>query len=260
MSDLPLLPKATAVWLVDNTTLTFAQIAEFCGMHELEIAGVADGEVAVGIKGLDPVVGGQLTRENIEACEKTPTAKLRLIKKEVAPSSKRKAPRYTPLSKRQDRPAAIAWLVRYHPELADSQIMKLVGTTKPTIQSVRDKSHYNMANIRPVDPVALGFCKQMELDAAVTRAAARKAKLEGETMTDEEKKTLMSTEASLHADPVASGSSSSTSRPQKDFSGLENFSILGGDDEDEEDKKDNLVDADSLFNLPKSKGDEGEQP
>lgn len=258
MSDLPLLPKATAVWLVDNTTLTFSQIAEFCGMHELEIAGVADGEVAVGIKGLDPVAGGQLTRENIEACEKTPTAKLRLIKKEVAPSTKRKAPRYTPLSKRQDRPAAIAWLVRYHPELADSQIMKLVGTTKPTIQSVRDKSHYNMANIRPVDPVALGFCKQMELDAAVTRAAARKAKLEGETMTDEEKKTLMSTEASLHADPVSSGSSSSTSRPAKDFSGLENFSILGGDDDEE--KEDNLVDADSLFNLPKSKGDEDEQP
>lgn len=260
MSDLPLLPKATAVWLVDNTTLTFSQIAEFVGMHELEIAGVADGEVAVGIKGLDPVVGGQLTRDNIEACEKTPTAKLRLIKKEVAPSSKRKAPRYTPLSKRQDRPAAIAWLVRYHPELADSQIMKLVGTTKPTIQSVREKSHYNMANIRPVDPVALGFCKQMELDAAVTRAAARKAKLEGETMSDEEKKTLMSTEASLHADPVASGSSSSTqSRPAKDFAGLENFSILGGDDEEEE-KEDNLVDADSLFNLPKSKGDEDEQP
>lgn len=259
MSDLPLLPKATAVWLVDNTTLTFSQIGDFVGMHELEIAGVADGDVATGIKGLDPVTGGQLTRENIEACEKSPTAALRLIKKRELPTTtKRKAPRYTPLSKRQDRPAAIAWLVRYHPELADSQIMKLVGTTKPTIQSVREKSHYNMANIRPVDPVALGFCKQMELDAAVTRAAARKAKQEGETMSDEEKKTLMSTEASLHADPVSSNSSSSPVRPPKDFAGLENFSILGGDDD--EDKEDNLVDADSLFNLPKGNGDEDEQP
>ncbi|MGB0505981.1 MAG: DUF1013 domain-containing protein [Pikeienuella sp.] len=252
MSDLPLLPKATAVWLVDNTTLTFAQIAEFTGMHELEIAGVADGEVAVGIKGLDPVQGGQLNRDQLERCEKDPKLRLTLVKKKLAPETKRKSPRYTPLSKRQNRPDAIAWLVRYHPELADSQIMKLVGTTKPTIQSVRDKSHYNMPQIRPVDPVALGFCKQIELDAAVKRAAARVAKSDDTAgMSDEEKKTLMSTEASLHADPDAP-------RPQKSFSGLENFSILG-DEEPEEKPEDNLVDADSFFNLPKG-GDEDEQP
>lgn len=253
MSDLPLLPKATAVWLVDNTTLTFAQIAEFTGMHELEISGIADGEVAIGIKGIDPVIGGQLTRDEIARCEKDPKGRLKLMKKRLAPEQKRKAPRYTPLSKRKDRPAAIAWLVRYHPELADSQIAKLVGTTKPTIQSVRDKTHWDMPNIRPVDPVALGMCKQIELDAAVKRAAARKAKMEGEIMSDEEKKTLMSTEASLHAQPEPA-------RPQKDFGGLENFSILG-DEEEEEGGKSTLVDADSLFNLPKGgDGDEEEQP
>lgn len=241
MSELPLLPKATAVWLVDNTSLTFPQIADFTGMHELEIAGIADGEVAIGIKGLDPTLRGQLTKDEIARCEADPKARLKLMKKTLAPEQKRKAPRYTPLSKRQDRPAAIAWLVRYHPELADSQIAKLVGTTKPTIASVRDKSHWNMPNIRPVDPVALGLCKQVELDAAVKRATARKEKVEGQTMTDEEKKVLMSTEASLnaHVEP---------SRPQKSFGGLENFSILG--DEREEDDRSTLVDADSLFNLP----------
>ncbi|MFV0473676.1 MAG: DUF1013 domain-containing protein [Pikeienuella sp.] len=247
MSDLPLLPKATAVWLVDNTGLTFQQIAEFTGMHELEIGGIADGEVAIGIKGLDPVTGGQLTREEIARCEKDPKARLKLLKKKLAPEPKRRAPRYTPLSKRQDRPAAIAWLVRYHPELADSQIAKLVGTTKPTIQSVRDKSHWNMPNIRPVDPVALGLCKQVELDAAVKRASARKAKLEGQTMTDEEKKALMSTEASLHANIEPA-------RPQKSFGGLDNFSILG----EEESEESTLVDAESLFNLPKGETEEDE--
>lgn len=253
MTELPLLPKATAVWLVDNTALTFAQIADFTGMHELEIGGIADGEVAIGIKGIDPVTGGQLTRQEIERCEADPKARLRLQRKKLAPEPKRKAPRYTPLSKRQDRPAAIAWLVRYHPELADGQIAKLVGTTKPTIQSVRDKSHWNMPNIRPVDPVALGLCKQVELDAAVKRASARIAKLEGAAMTDEEKKALMSTEASLHAHVEPQ-------RPQKSFGGLDSFSILGDDQDDDEDKS-TLVDADSLFNLPKSSDeDEDDQP
>ena len=252
MSDLPLLPKATAVWLVDNTTLTFTQIAVFTGMHDLEIAGIADGEVTIGIKGIDPISGGQLTRDEITRCEADPTARLKLMKKRLAPEPKRKAPRYTPLSKRKDRPAAIAWLVRYHPELADSQIAKLVGTTKPTIQSVRDKTHWDMPNIRPVDPVALGMCKQVELDAAVKRASSRREKLE-ETMSDEEKKTLMSTEASLHASPE------SQARPQKDFGGLENFSIMGGEEEEEKDEG-TLVDAESLFNLPKGGGEDDEQP
>ncbi|MEM7524298.1 MAG: cell cycle transcriptional regulator TrcR [Pseudomonadota bacterium] len=250
MSDLPLLPKATAVWLVDNTTLTFDQIAEFTGMHELEISGIADGEVAIGIKGIDPVVvGGQLTREEIKRCEGDSKARLRLIKKKLAPEVKRKGPRYTPLSKRQQRPEAIAWLVRYHPELTDSQISKLVGTTKPTIQSVRDKSHWNMPNIRPVDPVALGFCTQIELDAVVKRASSRKEKMDGEGMSDEEKKVLMSTEASLHAAPE-------TARPQKSFSGIENFSIMGED----EPEPGAGVDAESLFNLPKGGDDEDDQP
>lgn len=250
MTDLPLLPKATAVWLVENTALTFDQIAAFTGMHELEIAGIADGEVSIGIKGLDPIMRGQLSREEIDRCEKDPDARLRLMKKKLAPEQKRKAPRYTPLSKRQDRPAAIAWLVRYHPELADAQIAKLVGTTKPTIAAVRDKSHWNMPNLRPVDPVALGLCKQVELDAAVARAGARKAKDEGAAMTDEEKKVLMSTEASLgaHVEPA---------RPARSFGGIENFSILG--DARGEDEGSTLVDAESLFNLPKGRAGEDEE-
>ena len=242
MSELPLLPKATAVWLVDNTTLTFTQIAEFTGMHDLEIAGIADGEVAIGIKGLDPVLKGQLTREEIRRCEENPQGRLKLVKKQLAPPQKRKAPRYTPLSKRQDRPAAIAWLVRYHPELADSQIMKLVGTTKPTIQSVREKSHWNMPNIRPVDPVALGLCKQSELDAVVQKAAAKKA-AEGEVMTDDERRKLVSTEQSLGMDPEP--------KMPAAISGLEAFSLSDPDgDPRGDDEEDDLPDADSFFNLP----------
>ncbi|MEM7546387.1 MAG: cell cycle transcriptional regulator TrcR [Pseudomonadota bacterium] len=251
MYDLPLLPKATAVWLVDNTTLTFTQIAVFTGMHDLEISGIADGEVAIGIKGQDPTVSGQLSREEIKRCEADSTARLKLMKKRQMPEQKRKSPRYTPLSKRQQRPEAIAWLVRYHPELADSQIGKLVGTTKPTIQAVRDKSHWNMPNIRPVDPVALGFCTQVELDAAVKRASARAAKLAGEGMSDEEKRALMSTEASLHATPEAP-------RPEKSFSGLESFAVA--DEAEEEGEGTGLVDAEALFNLPKSTEDDDDQP
>ena len=247
MADLPLMPKATAIWLVDNTTLTFEQIAAFTGMHMLEVEGIADGEVAQGIKGIDPVLTGQLTREEIARCEKQPQARLRLQRRSalLAPEPKRKGPRYTPLSKRQDRPSAIAWLVRYHPELPDSAIVKLVGTTKTTIASVRDKSHWNSANIRPVDPVALGLCKQTELDEAVRKAAAKKAKLTGgETLTDEEKMRLMTTDQSLSASPEP--------RLPSSMVGLENFSLSdprdgGGDDED---PRHDHIDADSLFNLP----------
>ena len=154
---LPLMQKATAVWLVDNTTLTFRQIAAFCGLHELEVNGIADGEVAQGIKGFDPIANRQLTAEEIRRCEADPKADLRLMRNPAAEGeAKRKGPRYTPLSKRQERPAAIAWLVKFHPELSDGVIGKLVGTTKPTIQSIRDRSHWNIANIAPVDPVALG--------------------------------------------------------------------------------------------------------
>ena len=197
------MPKATAVWLVDNTTLTFDQIAEFTGMHPLEISGIADGEVAVGIKGFDPIANNQLTRAEIDRCQKDATAKLQLLKPVSTPQPKKKAPRYTPLSKRQDRPSAITWLVRNHPELADAQICKLLGTTKTTIAAIRDKTHWNSAQIDPVDPVALGLCTQMALDAAVKLAAERKAKEDeaaGITPPTEEER-LMSTEESLSLDP-----------------------------------------------------------
>lgn len=180
----PLMPKATAVWLVDNTALSFHQIAEFCELHELEVQGIADGDVAAGIKGLDPLTNGQLTREQIERCEADTAKQLVLLtKQESVPTPvRRQGPRYTPVSRRQDRPNAISWLVRYHPELSDAQISKLVGTTKPTIQAIRDRTHWNSANITAVDPVSFGLCTQIELDAIVQKAAdkaARKAKKEG---------------------------------------------------------------------------------
>ena len=164
----PLMPKATAVWLVDNTSLTFEQIADFCGLHPLEIQGIADGEVAQGIKDLDPIANGQLTREEIERCVAQPMATLQVARTTIElPERKTKGQRYTPVSKRQDRPNAIAWLVRYQTELTDPQIAKLVGTTKPTIQAIRERTHWNMTNIKPQDPVTLGLCSQIELDEAV---------------------------------------------------------------------------------------------
>lgn len=170
----PLMPKATAVWLVDNTALTFDQIAEFCNLHPLEVKGIADGEVAMGIQGQDPIATSQLTREEIERCAADPTARLTVSQAQTRePVRRSKGPRYTPLSKRQERPNAIAWLVRYHPEVPDSQISKLVGTTKPTIQAIRDRSHWNMSNITPQDPVTLGMCSQTELDTAVQKAQTK---------------------------------------------------------------------------------------
>ena len=174
--DRPLMPKATAVWLVDNTALTFEQIAEFCGLHPLEVKGIADGEVAQGIKGMDPVANGQIAREEIERCQNDPSARLQLAQpSHPMPRGRSKGPRYTPVSRRQDRPDAIAWLVRHHPELTDTQISKLVGTTKPTIQSIRERTHWNTSNIKPVDPVTLGLCSQIELDEAVQASAKRRA-------------------------------------------------------------------------------------
>jgi hypothetical protein len=169
---LPLMPKATAVWLVENTALSFEQIAAFCGMHPLEVQGIADGEVAIGIVGLDPIANNQLTREEISRCEADRTAELALLKVELPePMQRPKGAKYTPVSKRQDRPAAIAWLLRHHPELTDAQVGKLVGTTKPTIQKIRDRSHFDMANIKPTNPVVLGLCSQDALDEAINRAA-----------------------------------------------------------------------------------------
>jgi uncharacterized protein len=176
----PLMPKATAVWLVENTALTFDQIGDFCGLHPLEVQAIADGEVAVQMQGLDPVANGQLTLEEIERCQKDPRARLKLSAEAVpVPMVKHRGPRYTPIAKRQDKPDAIAWLLKSHPELSDGQISKLIGTTKPTIHAVRDRTHWNATNIKPRHPVALGLCTLPELDAAVARANRGK-KHEGE--------------------------------------------------------------------------------
>ncbi|MEQ1769714.1 MAG: cell cycle transcriptional regulator TrcR [Devosia sp.] len=167
-----LMPKATAVWLVDNTSLSFEQIAAFCGLHPLEVQGVADGDVAGGIMGVNPVQNGQLAREEIEKAEADPIYRMQQLDPKVhVPAAKRKGPRYTPISRRNERPNAIRWLLRNHPELKDAQIMRLVGTTKSTIDSVRDNSHWNSTNIQPMDPVTLGLCSQVDLDLEVKRAS-----------------------------------------------------------------------------------------
>ncbi len=176
MSDRrPLMPKSTAVWLVENTSLTFEQIAEFCGMHLLEVKGIADGDVAAGIKGMDPITTGQLTREEIKRGEQDPGYRLQLAepKLEIPQVKTKRGPRYTPVSRRHDRPNAVLWLLRNHPELKDSQIMRLVGTTKPTIQQIRDRTHWNSPNLVPQDPVTLGLCSQTDLDTEVEMAARR---------------------------------------------------------------------------------------
>ena len=176
MSDKPLMPKATAVWLIENTSLTFEQIADFCGIHPLEVKGIADEDVAKGIKGIDPVATGQLTHEQIEQAEKDPELKLSMAppKYKMPHVKAKKTPRYTPVSKRQDKPDAIYWLLRNHAELTDSDIMKLIGTTKATIAKIRERGHWNSQNIKAVDPVTLGLCSQIELDFIVGRAASRK--------------------------------------------------------------------------------------
>ena len=240
---LPIMAKATAVWLVDNTTLTFTQIAAFCGLHDLEVQGIADGDVAAGVKGFDPIANNQLTQDEIDKAEADKKYRMKLKYNAAAEGEEvRRGPRYTPLSKRQDRPASILWLVKFHPELSDGQISKLVGTTKPTINAIRERTHWNIQNIQPIDPVALGLCKQSELDAAVQKANAKKAK-DGEVMSDEERRKLVSTEQSLGGVPDEEPALPTA------ISGLETFTLSGTDDEEEED--DNLlVDADTLFNLP----------
>ena len=170
----PLMPKATAVWLIDKTSLSFEQIAEFVGMHPLEVQAIADGEVAQGIIGYDPVQNGQLSREEIVRCERDEAARLQIMASAIPqPKSRGKGARYTPVSKRNDRPDAIAWVLRNHPNLTDQQIGKLLGTTKETIAKVRDRTHWNSANIKPRDPVILGLCTQSDLNAAVAAAGER---------------------------------------------------------------------------------------
>lgn len=173
---LPLMPKATAVWLVENTALSFEQIADYTGMHELEIQAIADGEVAVGIVGVSPVVGAQLTADEIARCEADPDARLKMTKSDIPlPKARSKGARYTPVSKRQDRPDAISWILKNHPELTDAQISRLLGTTKATIASVRDRSHWNAANIKPQNPVTLGLCSEPDLEKAVVLAQRRRS-------------------------------------------------------------------------------------
>ena len=190
MAQTPLMPKATAVWLVENTALTFDQIAEFCSLHPLEVKGIADGDVAQGIRGMDPIMSGELTRVELEAAEQNSehTLKLNQTIVELPDTTTKKQKKYTPLSRRQDRPAAIAWLVRNHSELKDSEVIRLVGTTKSTIESIRNRTHWNIGNIQPQDPVVLGLCSQIELDKLVLRASKRV-----EREAQKENKTLQST-------------------------------------------------------------------
>ena len=244
----PLMAKATAVWLVDNTTLSFKQIGDFCGLHELEVQGIADGDVAAGVKGFDPVASNQLDASEIAKGEKDPRYKLKLKHNPAAEGEeKRRGPRYTPLSKRQDRPNAILWLIKFHPELADAQIAKLVGTTKPTIASIRERTHWNIQNMQPIDPVALGLCRQTELDAAVQKAAKKKA-AEGGAMTDDERRKLLSTESSLAMPDEP--------RMPSSIAGLENFSLTR--DEEKPAPAEDL-DADSFFNLPDAGEDDEDE-
>ncbi len=203
MSNAPLMPKATAVWLVENTSLTFEQIANFCKLHPLEVKGIADGEVAAGIKGHDPITSGQLTREEIAAAEAEEKRQLQLAGSKVRlPEPRRKrGARYTPLSRRQDRPNAILWLVRNHPELKDAQIMRLAGTTKTTLQAIRDRTHWNSAGLTPTDPVALGLCSQTDLDLEVNRAAKDRPPAE-----EDRSQTLVPSEVTTreaHNEPVS---------------------------------------------------------
>ncbi|MBS7696611.1 MULTISPECIES: cell cycle transcriptional regulator TrcR [unclassified Chelatococcus] len=224
MSTGPLMPKATAVWLVENTALTFEQIAEFCKLHPLEVKGIADGEVAIGIKGLDPTSTGQLSREEISRAEKDENHVLRMAAPKVKlPEQKRKkGPRYTPVSRRQDRPNAILWLLRNHPELKDAQIMRLIGTTKTTIQQIRERTHWNAASLAPMDPVTLGLCSQIDLDFEVARSAKdRPAQLDaGQTLLSPEETTAPLPEDAI--DPFGD-----MNRPRKE--------------------EDDAIDADSVF-------------
>lgn len=242
----PLMSRATAVWLVENTTLTFRQIAEFCGMHELEVQGIADGDVSTGVKGFDPVSNNQLEAIELARGQADPLYKLKLkFNASAVGEEKRRGPRYTPLSKRQDRPAAILWLVKFHPELSDGVIGKLVGTTKPTIQSIRSRSHWNISQITPIDPVALGLCRQTELDAAV-QAAARKKAAGNPVMTDDERRKLVSTEQSLVM--------ATEPKMPSGLAGLEGFGIG-----EREEKAADYSDAESFFNMPQVDDDEDDE-
>lgn len=225
--DMPLMPKATAVWLVESTALTFDQIANFCGLHPLEVKGIADGEVAAGIRGRDPILNAELTREEIEKGEADTDYELQIMsRRKVAVEKKRSAPRYTPVSRRQDRPNAILWMVRNHPEISDAQISRLVGTTKPTIVAIRDKTHWNYNNLKPTDPVSLGLTTQIDLDAAVMKAAKRRG-----NVPDADSPTLQPASATI-AEPREP-------EPKKeDHSAAAVFAQFSSTDDNDDEKKD----------------------
>jgi len=234
MSDnLPLMPKATAVWLVENTALTFDQISAFCGLHPLEVKGIADGDVGAGIRGRNPMLNHELTREEIKMGEEDSAYRLKLTKRTVVvPEKKRAAPRYTPVSRRQDRPNAILWLVRNHPELSDAQISRLVGTTKPTIVSIREKTHWNYSNLKPVDPVSLGLSSQIDLDAAVQKASKRRAKMQPAEPTGATLKPASETVA-----PQAPSILDQPMTPKEDEKAPDAASVFAGFSSDAEDEK-----------------------
>lgn len=182
-----LMPKATAVWLIDNTTLTFKQIGDFCELHHLEVRGIADGDVAQSMRGVDPVARGELTREEIARGEADENYALKAVEHKIdskVPQPKRKGARYTPISRRGDRPNAIAWFLFHHKEVSDAQISKIIGTTKATINAVRDRTHWDTQNIKPVDPVTLGLCSQIELDALIAKASEKRRKMDAEAGED----------------------------------------------------------------------------
>lgn len=180
MAAYPLMPKATAVWLVDNTALTFDQIADFCNLHPLEVQALADGDVNAGIMGMSPILSGELTAEEIARCEKTSNARLKMLKTDLPkPRTRSKGPRYTPVNKRQEKPNAIAFLLKTYPQLADVQIAKLIGSTKPTIEAIRNKTHPLTATIKPVDPVVIGLCNGEEMEKALKRANRRVEREQG---------------------------------------------------------------------------------
>ena len=247
MDRLPLMPKATAVWLVDNTSLTFEQIAEFCGLHVLEVKGIADGDVAHGIKGMDPISSGQLSREEIAAAERKPSHRLKLSepKVEIPEVKTKRGPRYTPVSRRQDRPNAILWLLKNHPELKDSQIMRLVGTTKPTILAIKERAHWNSPNLVAQDPVTLGLCSQTDLDAEVKKAAARLERDRKEAGAGEPAKagTLLPAEETIApaAEPLPEAAPQ-RERPMATALAEEARAAMAAPDEEEE-----TPDADSVF-------------
>jgi hypothetical protein len=224
-----LMPKATAVWLIDNTTLTFEQIADFCELHPLEVKGIADGEVAENMRGADPVASGELTREEIAKGEKDKAYRLKqpAPKHAEVPQPKKKGARFTPVSRRKDRPDAIAWFLRHHPEITDAQISRLIGTTKSTIESVRSRQHWNAPNLKPVDPVTLGLCSQIELDALVSRAASKRAQASTEREARHAGPTLRKVVTPPPAAAAPAPTADGEEAPRREVSAAEVFANFG---------------------------------